>query len=624
MSRNDALRKQARLEIHLAATRFAEHDADGDQALSFDEFYTMQPQRIKETRSVEEMRAWFDAMNVNGKATEDIEPVTELACSCALIETLVTAQTRRNVLVRTGNGYLSIDEFFVWSLGRAAVKLGAGSLVAFFEKFDKDRTGFLDPREFLKLCRYTGFGSGADTIFRALDSDHSGVLSYPEFSTIRATNADPNFKCNQVMAVDGAFDTVDTAGWRIRGTTAEDVKRELQELLQSSGAHVSDMIRIFDTGSDTGIMLIADVEFYSAMREKLDFRGPGHVLQDIFRSLDTDGTGQIGFDEMFEFVRGYRHSLDQRKRMQEALKIQPPPGAAYTINDIVWNVETLRTLMQQMIARSGVGTTHLIDNWDKSGDGELSMREFSKAVETCFIDLDPKLWQGEVKPVVELAFKDMDLVGRHGGKSALVADKVDIVELEQWINRPASRGGVIATKKAKRAKNMKNSSKTPVKRDIRLADAPSLEEEQNEANSAFKAMDETVSAIEILARRAASARDARADFRTLPVATYSPRPFVQPHYAARMRWQVPTELLSLPPIPRACHSPWVTSDLSPRLVRDPPDSNAPIWVHYYADTMRRKAHFPESNVLVGRRSPNVRRTRMMEAARAASWMELGP
>lgn len=59
---------------------FAEVDTNGDQKLSFEEFYCMLPRQLVDRFSTDLIREWFD------QADDD--------CS----------------------GYLSIDEFFKWSI----------------------------------------------------------------------------------------------------------------------------------------------------------------------------------------------------------------------------------------------------------------------------------------------------------------------------------------------------------------------------------------------------------------------------------------------------------------------------------------------------------------------------
>lgn len=57
-------------------------------------------------------------------------------------------------------------------------------------------------------------------------------------------------------------------------------------------------------------------------------------------------------DELFEFIRGRRHSLDKRNKPLRAMRMLPPEGSRHSLEDLVWDTETLRILMQQMIERA--------------------------------------------------------------------------------------------------------------------------------------------------------------------------------------------------------------------------------------------------------------------------------
>ena len=214
---------------------------------------------------------------------------------------------------------------------------------------------------------------------------------------------------------------IDTSKWRIKGETVETVTAELRQLLRDSGGHVADLIKIFDQDPDCAL-LIDDVEFFRTMRTKLGFRGLTRVLQDVFRMLDTDNSGAIGFDELFEFVRGRRHSLrraQQEDARDEARAAERLP--AYSGTDF-WDVET-RALMKRMLATAQVGTGHLMKVWDKSGDGELSLSEFVTEMAIFFRE-HPDLWTHEVAPIVEAAFEEIDLKVRHEGKSGLITGTI--------------------------------------------------------------------------------------------------------------------------------------------------------------------------------------------------------
>jgi Ca2+-binding EF-hand superfamily protein len=127
------------------ASRFAEYDLDANRKLDFEEFLKMQPASVHAKHSREEIRKWFDAADDNG------------------------------------DGELSIEEFFKWSLHKASQKFGETTLNTVFEKFDKDRSGYLNAWEFEQAATEMGFGGVKDkvhvhdlqaTIMHLLGFDH--------------------------------------------------------------------------------------------------------------------------------------------------------------------------------------------------------------------------------------------------------------------------------------------------------------------------------------------------------------------------------------------------------------------------------------------------------------------
>ena len=97
----------------------------------------------------------------------------------------------------------------------------------------------------------------------------------------------------------------------------------------------------------TSLMASLMTSLMTSLIASLSYRGSAHVIFSVFRTLDTDGSGQIGFDELFEFVHGKRHSLDTRSQRRLPRLLEPPPGL--TLDTMLWDVETLRTLLQQVI-----------------------------------------------------------------------------------------------------------------------------------------------------------------------------------------------------------------------------------------------------------------------------------
>ena len=116
----------------------------GNQQLDFEEFYAMQPRKIRDEYTTEQIREWFEAADLDG------------------------------------NGTLCINEFFRWSLLNASQKHGDAALQAAFRQYDKDTTGQLDALEFERVCRDMGFESVAYDIFASLDKDGSGTLNTKE------------------------------------------------------------------------------------------------------------------------------------------------------------------------------------------------------------------------------------------------------------------------------------------------------------------------------------------------------------------------------------------------------------------------------------------------------------
>ena len=234
-----------------------------------------------------------------------------------------------------------------------------------------------------------------------------------------------------------------------------------------------------DAGNE---MLIDDVEFSSAMRDKFGYKGPSHALSQLFAFLDTDHGGAIGFDELvsdqrfifcsessaslrsctsaharrlapmlflpvarpqFEFIRGRRCSLDARNK-RITLRLEPPPGAVYTLRDILWNVDSLRFLLQQSLKRGNVKVTDLMKAWDSSQDGQLSRREFLLKIQTFFKEDDAQLWETDVKSVALDAFNEMD-----DGGDVQDRGSVDLQEMERWLRVPTGPK-VIRLKRRKR------------------------------------------------------------------------------------------------------------------------------------------------------------------------------
>ena len=197
---------------------FAEHDADGNMALDFNEFYAMQPKAILDKYSPDEIRSWFDSAD------------------------------------RDGNGTLCVNEYFLWTLEKAWTAHGPSALRYAFERYDKDKTGSLDALEFERACVQLGFGEYAQSIFKVLDADGSGMVSYselvdalksdvPQDSAVKSMISTLILDASHAATAEAARPaSIDTSGWVIRAHTVSGVRAELQRLLRASGARVGERL----------------------------------------------------------------------------------------------------------------------------------------------------------------------------------------------------------------------------------------------------------------------------------------------------------------------------------------------------------------------------------------------
>jgi hypothetical protein len=249
--------RQIRRQTRAAGRRFAEHDLDGSKELDFDEFYCMLPYSLREERSVSELRQCFSDADSNG------------------------------------NGTLSINEFWLWSMSTAGQTHVVKTLEDLLRRYDTDKTGVLNELQFERMCMETGFASGADDMFKQLCGKRAGKLNHSELAEAIIKGAPPMAPASrnllsQLWKTSDSEDEKRTAStpkpqpdakikFHVTGKDAASLRASLQEQLRSSGLNTGLLIKLFDCDADTSFS-IDSLEFFTALRSRFGFGGSFFII----------------------------------------------------------------------------------------------------------------------------------------------------------------------------------------------------------------------------------------------------------------------------------------------------------------------------------------------------------
>ena len=210
--------------------------------------------------------------------------------------------------------------------------------------------------------------------------------------------------------------------------SVEKVRSQLQELLASEAEELSvaDVLRLFDSD---GMHLIDWGEFENTMRSRFGYDGDAAVLRQIFEECDKDGSGRIGYDELYRFIRGKDIAKDQSKisdKIVRHLTLQPKPeelgrlGAAdlnwsdahgmrlqYDVSH-TWSQDDLRLEIQVLLIGNEISPADWLRAWDRDSNVELSKTEFLSNFKRMFMfgegDFGSRLWEQCVRATAAKTF----------------------------------------------------------------------------------------------------------------------------------------------------------------------------------------------------------------------------
>ncbi|KOO30787.1 chaperone protein [Chrysochromulina tobinii] len=381
---------------------FASSDDNGDDVLSFDEF----------RKAVARLRG-------HGKAPPEV-PTDE--------EREIFKQMDRD-----GDGVISSEEWFLWTLDLAARDSMGHGWHTLFESFDYGGEGCLTAIEFTLAIESMGFQTCfAQDLFCEMDTDHSGSITYDEFhrqlSQIKLTGSAQRFVANftfrgahvrahaERMGKDPrrrlsasstvavlAGQTIDFGTWDVTADDDPGLRASLLHHLASSKLEPSTLFELLATASEVtseadavaGAVAGAGPNARPAARpaavppvpprshltedvfinglQRLGYRGDRALLSRIFADgIEKAKPDVASAHELQEWLNG----VTGRRRIGRELHLLHGLPETARLEDLEWTVNGLRNALVAMLQRHELAPLDLLRLWDKNRDADLSSHEF--------------------------------------------------------------------------------------------------------------------------------------------------------------------------------------------------------------------------------------------------------
>ena len=352
---------RATLVARECAMAFASSDDNGDDVLSFDEF----------RKAVARLRG-------HGKAPAPEVPTDE--------EREIFEQMDRD-----GDGVISSEEWFLWTLDLAARDSMGHGWHSLFESFDYGGEGCLSAIEFTLAIESMGFKTSfAQDLFCEMDTNHSGSITYDEFhkqlSQIKLTGSAQRFIANFTFR--GAHErahaermgkeplrlsststvavlagrTIDFGTWDVTADDDPGLRATLLHHLASSKLEPSNLFELLATASEVTSEadavagagppravpparpprshLTEDIFINGLLR--LGYRGDRALLSRIFADGIEKGKPDVASAlELFEWLSG----VAGKRRIGRELHLLHGLPETARLEDLEWTVNGLRNAL---------------------------------------------------------------------------------------------------------------------------------------------------------------------------------------------------------------------------------------------------------------------------------------
>lgn len=160
----------------------------------------------------------------------------------------------------------------------------------------------------------------------------------------------------------------------LKGPDSESLLKQIQTVLKNSSLRDSDLYNMLTmplVKGDATRSLTKEV-FLEGLK-RLGFCGPLGMLSSLFRKLDADRSGSIGFSELHSWLTGRTTRINLARRVH--LLWERKDGIKQ-LNELKWTPTSLRRELVWMLQRAEMAPLDLIRAYDKDNDKSFSLREF--------------------------------------------------------------------------------------------------------------------------------------------------------------------------------------------------------------------------------------------------------
>lgn len=338
-----------------------------------------------------------------------------------------------------GDGQITMDEYFAWSIANASQEMTSG-FITIFNFYDKNKDGSLTIDEFAHAIERLGFPvSMGEVFFHECDTDNSGSLSVNEIMTRISAKTRigrsskrlvVSLACGDVSrkritsGEAGPDNLLDVSEWPpLEATTAAELRSEIvARLLPKQSSRdvfklcIAQQVAQGETGGGMELH-----HFMQAML-KLGHCGPNETLANIFKEIDDDSSGLIGIAEFLNWLNQGR--ADSVPVDPKSVTLSTRRAANETpFDEQSWSPSTLRQELQQMLARNGLTPLDLMEAYEIRQGKPFSKKKFLNMCKK--LVNNKELWGEALRITVLEVF---ELISGGDGD-------IDVNEFTKWIRR---------------------------------------------------------------------------------------------------------------------------------------------------------------------------------------------